>query len=120
MRKLLLILLAVISLQVNAQDLKKIFKFGTVYGAVNGGTSLSDQDVYSVTNGLQTDIIETPYDYSIILGIRKQKRFGYKRKTASKMVQKIHLQMVQHLVDGIIKLNFYLKVNIKDKKVKFI
>ncbi len=80
MRKLLLILLAVISLQVNAQDLKKIFKFGTVYGAVNGGTSLSDQDVYSVTNGLQTDIIETPYDYSIIFGIRKQKRFGYQEK----------------------------------------
>ena len=61
-------------------DLKKIFKFGTVYGAVNGGTSLSDQDVYSVTNGLQTNVIETPYDYSIILGIRKQKKFGYQEK----------------------------------------
>ena len=48
MRKLLLILLAVISLQVNAQDkkvdFKDIFKFGTVYGAINGGTSLSDED----------------------------------------------------------------------------
>ena len=47
MKKLLLILLAILSLQVNAQDkkidFKDIFKFGTVYGAVNGGTSLSDE-----------------------------------------------------------------------------
>lgn len=81
MKKLLLILFAVISLQVNAQDkLKDIFKFGTVYGAVNGGTSLSDEDVYSVTNGLQTSTNETPYDYSILFGIRKIKKFGYEDK----------------------------------------
>ena len=40
--KKILIILALISLQVNAQDaklsLKDLFKFGTVYGAVNGGT----------------------------------------------------------------------------------
>ena len=70
MRKLILILFALISLHVNAQEskinIKDIFKFGTVYGAVNGGTSLSDEDVYSVTNGLQTSINETPYDYSIL------------------------------------------------------
>ena len=60
--------------QDNKIDLKKVFKFGTVYGAVNGETSLSDQDVYSVTNGLNTSVVETPYDYSIILGIRKQKK----------------------------------------------
>ena len=87
MRNLVLIILVAFSLQVNAQDdkkidLKKIFKFGTVYGAVNGGTSLSDQDVFSVThgNGLQTETVETPYDYSIIFGIRKQKKFGYQPK----------------------------------------
>ena len=87
-KKLIIIILAVISLQVSAQekkvDFKKIFKFGTVYGAVNGGTSLSDQDVYSVTNGLQTAVVETPYDYSIILGIRKFKKFGYQPKEAFK------------------------------------
>ena len=33
-------------------DLKEITKFSTIYGAVNGGNSLSDVDVYSVTNGL--------------------------------------------------------------------
>ena len=42
MKNIILILLAVVSLQVNAQDtkisLKDLFKFGTVYGAVNGGT----------------------------------------------------------------------------------
>jgi hypothetical protein len=92
--KKILIILALISLQVNAQEkqdkhIKKLFqneyvkdllKFGTVYGAVNGGTSLSDRDVYSVTNGLQTSVIETPYDYSILFGVRKIKKFGYEDK----------------------------------------
>ena len=97
MRKLILIVLAVISLQVNAQEkdkhIKKLFqneyvkdllKFGTVYGAVNGGTSLSDRDVYSVTDGLETSVVETPYDYSVLFGIRKIKRFGYEPKEAFK------------------------------------
>ncbi len=65
-------------------DFKRIFKFGTVYGAVNGGTSLSDVDAFSVTNGLETTTIETPYDYSMILGIRKMKQFGYQPKEAFK------------------------------------
>jgi hypothetical protein len=94
MKKLLIILFAVISLQVNAQEkqdkhIKKLFqneyvkdllKFGTVYGAVNGGTSLSDEDVYSVTDGLETSLVETPYDYSDLFGIRKIKKFGYEDK----------------------------------------
>ena len=84
MKNIILIILAVISLQVNAQDakisLKDLFKFGTVYGAVNGGTSLSDEDAFSVTNGLQTSVIETPYDYSILFGVRKIKKFGYEDK----------------------------------------
>ena len=45
-------------------NFKKITKFSTIYGAVNGGNSLSDVDVYSVTNGLQTQTVVTPYDYS--------------------------------------------------------
>ena len=60
--------------------LKDLFKFGTIYGAVNGGTSLSDKDVYSVTDGLQTSINKTPYDYSILFGVRKIKKFGYENK----------------------------------------
>ena len=65
-------------------DLKEITKFSIIYGAVNGGNSLSDVDVYSVTNGLQTQTIETPYDYSVILGVRKIARMGYEPKEAFK------------------------------------
>ena len=65
-------------------DWKKITKFATIYGAVNGGNSLSDVDVYSVTNGLQTQTIKTPYDYSVILGVRKISRMGYEPKEAFK------------------------------------
>ena len=65
-------------------DLKEITKFSTIYGAVNGGNSLSDVDVYSVTDGLQTQTIETPYDYSVILGVRKIARMGYEPKEAFK------------------------------------
>jgi len=84
MKKLLLLVLTLITLNVSAQDwkpqLKKVFKFSTFYGAVNGGTSLSDVDIYSVTNGLQTTTVETPFDYSVTLGIRKIARFGYENR----------------------------------------
>ena len=63
---------------------KQITKFATIYGAVNGGNSLSDVDIYSVTNGLETQTITTPYDYSVILGIRKISRMGYEPKEAFK------------------------------------
>ena len=65
-------------------DWKKITKFSTIYRAVNGGNSLSDVDVYSVTNGLETQTIKTPYDYSVILGVRKISRMGYEPKEAFK------------------------------------
>ena len=69
---------------INAQVLDDFFKYSTVYGAVNGGNSISDVDVYSVTNGLETQTIETPFDYSILFGARKIKRFGYEPKEAFK------------------------------------
>jgi hypothetical protein len=72
------------TLKIDNIDWKKITKFATVYGAVNGGTSLSDVDIYSVTNGLETQTIETPYDYSVIFGIRKIARMGYEPKEAFK------------------------------------
>ena len=87
MKRILLLFLTLITLNIYAQDspswklqLKKVFKFSTFYGAVNGGTSLSDVDVYSVTNGLETTTIETPFDYSIIFGVRKIARMGYEPK----------------------------------------
>ena len=42
------------------EDVKKLLKFSTFYAAVNGGTSLSDVDVFSVDNGLSTQTTSTP------------------------------------------------------------
>jgi len=87
MKKLLLLFLTLFTLNVTAQDLsdwkpklKKVFKFATFYGAINGGTSLSDVDIYNVTDGLETTTIKTPFDYSVTLGIRKIARFGYENR----------------------------------------
>ena len=63
-----------------SQDIKKLFKFSTFYGAASGGTSISDVDVYSVSKGLETSTIQTPYDYNLALGVRKIARFGYENK----------------------------------------
>jgi len=77
MRKflILLLLLPLLSFSQN-----KLIKFSTFYAAVNGGTSISDVETFSVANGLETSIIQTPYDYNITLGIRKIARFGYENK----------------------------------------
>ena len=84
MKKLLLLVLMISTLGATAQDLKKIFKFATFYSVVNGGTSLSDVDIYSVTNGLETNTIKTPFDYSITGGVRKIARMGYEPKEVFK------------------------------------
>lgn len=81
MKKLLLAIILCLPLAGNAQKLNKVFKFATFYAAVNGGTSLSDNQVWSVASGtLEEDVIETPFDYSVSLGIRKIKRFGYENR----------------------------------------
>ena len=76
--KKLLILLFFIPLISFSQN--KLIKFSTFYVGVNGGTSISDIETFSVTNGLETSTIKTPYDYNITLGIRKIARFGYENK----------------------------------------
>ena len=86
MKKILLYIFLILTTIVNAQNLnfkdnlKDQLKFATVYGAVNGGTSLSDVESFSIIDGLQTSTIETPYDYSVTLGIRKIARFGYENR----------------------------------------
>ena len=85
MVKRLIILLLLVSNIVAAQtfskeDVKKLFKFSTFYAAVNGGTSLSNVEVFSVDNGLSTQTISTPYDYNLTMGLRKIARFGYENK----------------------------------------
>ena len=78
MKKLITIIAMCIAFSANAQN--KYFKFSTFYVAANGGTSVSDVDVYSVANGLETSTIRTPYDYNLSMGIRKIARFGYENK----------------------------------------
>ena len=85
MVKRLIILLLLVSNLVTAQtfdkeSVKKLFKFSTFYAAVNGGTSLSDVDVFSVNNVLSTKTISTPYDYNFAIWLRKIARFGYENK----------------------------------------
>ena len=91
MRKLLLLLLIIITSCATSkkccgqdlnikEDIKKVFKFSTFYSAVNGGTSISDVETFSIVNGLQTSTIQTPYDYNLSLGVRKIARFGYENK----------------------------------------
>ena len=85
MRKILLLFFIFFSLNSYSQnELKKIFKFSTFYAAANGGTSLSNVDIYSVTDGLTTTTIETPFDYSLALGVRKIARMGYEPKEVFK------------------------------------
>jgi|TARA_R100000742_G_C4279084_1_gene102873 hypothetical protein len=90
MKKLLILLLVIPFLgfsQENKEpskfkkDLKKTFKFSTFYAAVNGGTSLSDRNTFTVNTGaLVSNVIETPFDYSLALGIRKIARFDYENR----------------------------------------
>ena len=94
MKKILVLLLIVPFLMLGQEtkkdskvktEIKKIFKFSTFYSAINGGSSLTDDDIYSITTGtLNQNVIETPFDYSIIFGIRKIARFGYLPKEAFK------------------------------------
>ena len=75
--RVLILVFLFASLSATAQ-FRKAFKFSTFYVAANGGTSLSDREVYSVDgSSLVYDTIRTPYDYSLAMGIRKIQRFQY-------------------------------------------
>lgn len=81
MRYLLLALSLLLSVSCSGQFLKKAFRFSTFYASVNGNNSLSDFQTYSVFGGpLSTEVIETPFDYSLTLGVRKIARFGYENR----------------------------------------
>ena len=60
---------------------RDVLRRSTFYAAVNGGNSVSDRDVFSVAAGpLTTEVVETPFDYSLTLGVRKIARFGYENR----------------------------------------
>ena len=80
MKYIATILTLLLSLSASGQGIKKALKFATFYTAFSGGNSLSDREVFSVANGLQTDVIETPFDYSLTAGVRKIARFGYENR----------------------------------------
>ena len=83
MKYIITIALALLSLTSNAQSefYKKVLKRSTFYTSINGGNSLSDDDTYSVSTGpLTTGVIQTPFDYSIKIGVRKIARFGYENR----------------------------------------
>ena len=80
MRYIATLLLLLVSASVSGQAVKKALKFATFYTAFSGGNSISDQEVFSVGNGLQTDVLKTPFDYSFTAGIRKIARFGYENR----------------------------------------
>jgi hypothetical protein len=68
------------TIDAKGQTLKKTFKYATFYTAFSGGNSVADNNIYSVTNGLQTNVVETPFDYSMTAGVRKIARFGYENR----------------------------------------
>ena len=82
MKKLLFLICFLASFTATAQlNLKQTFKFATFYTAFNGATSISDVDIYSVNTGqLEQDVLETPFDYTFTMGLRKIKRFGYENR----------------------------------------
>ena len=64
-----------------SKELKKIVKFATVYAAFNSNNSIADVNVYSVNTGqLLNSTVKTPFDYSIVAGVRKIARFGYENR----------------------------------------
>ena len=80
MRYVATLLLLLVIVSASGQAVKKALKFATFYTAFSGGNSISDQEVFSVGNGLQTDVLKTPFDYSFTAGVRKIARFGYENR----------------------------------------
>ena len=80
MRYILTIIACLFLATACGQSLKKIVKFSTFYIGASGNNSLAPSNVYGVSNGLTTDVVETPFDYAITAGVRKIARFGYENR----------------------------------------
>ena len=89
---------------------KKAIKFATFYGAFNGNNSIADIDEYSISTGqLITNTEKTPFDYSIVLGVRKIARFGYENRANVFYNGTEHSYADAATIGKYLDLNFYLK-----------
>ena len=84
MKKLLIYLFILYVCQnVNAQFVKDLFKYSTIYVGGNIGKPVqeSTKEWYVTQDGQIQDITEVyPFDYTISIGIRKMARFDYEKK----------------------------------------
>ena len=84
MKKLLIYLFILYVCQnVNAQFVKDLFKYSTIYVGGNIGQPVqeSTKEWYVTQDGQIQDITEVyPFDYTISIGIRKMARFDYEKK----------------------------------------
>ena len=82
MRVIVLVLLFLISTRVSSQGIfKDFFKYSTIYASANGNNSLATTEAYSIDGStVQYTLIETPFDYSFTVGIRKIARLGYENR----------------------------------------
>ena len=82
MKKLLLILLLITSVSANAQFLKDIFKYSTLYGAYTQTDPIQDNQSFYVTQ--DNELIETternPSDFMVTYGWRKIAFFQYENR----------------------------------------
>ena len=84
MKKLLIyIFILCICNTVDAQIIKKFFKYSTIYAGGNISMPIqeSTKEWYVTKDGRIQDITEVyPFDYTFSIGIRKMARFDYERK----------------------------------------
>ena len=84
MRKLITLLIILFTCgNVDAQFIKKFFKFSTTYASSNISQPYQEpvKEWYVTQNGRLSDVTEIyPFDYIISIGIRKMARFDYERK----------------------------------------
>tara|TARA_R110001599_G_scaffold88633_1_gene235436 strand:+ start:106 stop:1203 length:1098 start_codon:yes stop_codon:yes gene_type:complete len=80
-KKIILFLFIVFASVSQAQQLKELLKFSTIYTSFGANSALFTQGNYTIEEGILVDRSkEHPYDYSINLGIRKLARFDYQSK----------------------------------------
>tara|TARA_R110001583_G_scaffold70668_1_gene199746 strand:+ start:1459 stop:2568 length:1110 start_codon:yes stop_codon:yes gene_type:complete len=84
MRKLLILLVVLFTCgNVNAQFIKKFFKYSTLYVSGNLSQPLQEpvKEWYVTQNGELAEITEIyPFNYTVSIGIRKMARFDYEQK----------------------------------------